>query len=267
MRRGTPGRIVTLVLIIAFVIGCDIAVQPQQEPTFQTATATLPAATTTLPAPIPEPPPTATIVPTTPSNTWALPQDKTLADFDAYRLISKVSYSLGESSGSMSTTIEVTRDPQMRRTTTETLSRSAGEEERHISEIIEAGDTTHMRVDGQPWVSFPAGPATQDVAQDWLGGFDHIFETCAAECDGTTEFNGLSVREYRLDAQCIADSQAPAVVRSAEGKVWVSIEHDLVVRATLVLDGSDTRGKAMRYELEAQVLDLNSPLVIQAPTP
>ncbi len=258
---------IAVALVAVLLVGCQPTLQPLESHTPESPTESAPTLVPTRVPPTATVSPTATVPPTAPAEGWVFPHSETLADFEAFRLHSRVSYSLGDASGAMGTDTEMTRDPTVRRTTTESLSRGNGDEEQHVSETVEAGDTIYMRVDDQPWVAVPAQQGSANVAEEWLGGFDPLFRTCTASYVGMADWEGTAVWEHALDADCIAESQEPALIRLAEGTIWVWPEHNLVVRATLFLQGSDTRGESLEYELVAEVRDVDTALAIAIPSP
>lgn len=131
-------------------------------------------------------------------------------------------------------------------------------------EMIQIGNASYIGSDGE-WMSMQS---SEDEAQDQIGwSFDPSdFASGEGTYVGTENVNGVSAKRYHYEERGGGSlGLGFGAIDEADSDVWVSVEHNVVVKVATTWQGTDTDGTEYAGSLDLNVTDINQPVVIEAP--
>ena len=166
--------------------------------------------------------------------------------------------------------MEWVRETQATRTV---INMSVGEEQESLSEIIQIGDMTYMKVNEQ-WMSMQS--AEEDTANDMLMGWsdpEGLIDECQSK--GRDTIDGMATKHYYCDKDVFlragilgmgsAGTLEGITVDEGSYEVWVSTKHDIPVKTVWQWKGTHSDGDVYDWYFESAITDINGPITIEKP--
>ena len=159
-----------------------------------------------------------------------------------------------------------TKDPQARRVIYR--GSQTGNPETSF-EFINIGNETYMKSsDGADWLAM----TTSTTETTSFGGFSWFTDPASAmkgesKLIGNENINGMAAKHYRYTgAQVFGKVVGPkGTVDISQADIWVSNEFNIVVRYVSHWKGTDDTGVQSDYNFTMDVLEVNTPITIEAP--
>lgn len=130
-------------------------------------------------------------------------------------------------------------------------------------EMIQIGTTSYMRSNGE-WMAAQLEDDADDQ-MNWMSDPDD-FTSGEGTYVGKETANGVSAKHYHyVEAGVGGMGIGFGAADRAESDVWVSEEHNVVVKAVIEWEGKDVEGTQWTGSMGLDVTDINEPIVIEAP--
>ena len=136
-------------------------------------------------------------------------------------------------------------------------------------EFINIGNETYMKSsDSADWLAM----STSTTETNMFGGFGWFTDPASAmkgesKLIGNENINGMAAKHYRYTgAQVFGKVVGPkGTVDISQADIWVSNEFNIVVRYVSHWKGTDDTGVQSDYSFTMDVLEVNTPITIEAP--
>lgn len=215
----------------------------------------------------------ATTVPSSESSEDAIDPSLLIAvdKLDSYHMIQNGLFTTIMTDSTVSTStivIEIweTKDPQARRVIyTGAQSGNAASS----FEFINIGNDSYMKSSDSPdWLAM----STSTTETTSFGAFSWFTDPASAmqgesKLIGLETINGMAAKHYRyagvgMFGQALGTA---GTVEVSQADIWVSNEYNLIIKYVSQFKGTDTDGLQSDYSFSMEVLEVNSPITIEAP--
>ncbi len=191
----------------------------------------------------------------------------TLETLSSYRLQSLISFQEeGKEADTLQTTLARVREPLAQHLVI--TGSGAGKIEGMTGqglEIIRIGGDSYVRF-GDEWVIMQIPDSGLIPSSLATYSPENIFGGSRGRYVGEEIVNGVATRHYRYDRAALLASNLFANLTEASGDVWVSVTHNVPVRAVAQLAGKNNEtGRVVKVTLRTDLTDINAPIVIAPP--